>query len=265
MACITMITDFGLQDEFVGVMKGVILGIDPEATIVDVNHGISPQDITEAAYALQSAFRYFPKGSIHLAVVDPGVGTDRSIIAVEHAGYIFLAPNNGLLWPIIGGSLRHPVYRVENRRLFLPRVCRTFHGRDIFAPVAGYLSAGGDLKALGPVLPFEEVEPLQGGLMRLTGTREIEGVVVAVDRFGNLVTNIHQASLEALDKGNLVIYLDRHRIDLWAETYAAGKQGDPIAVLGSRDCLEIAVNRGRADQVLGVGRGSSIRVRVAES
>ncbi len=266
MACITLLTDFGIQDEYAGVLKGVILNIDPTAVVIDITHGISAQNVIEAAYTLKAAFDYFPRGSIHLAIVDPGVGTDRNIIAVPFNGHLLMAPNNGLLWPIIGESLqKQTVYRVDNEKLYRQPVSRTFHGRDIFAPVAAYLSRGGRVQALGPKLPLGQVEPLGVEAPKLSGDKEIEGIVVSVDRFGNLVTNVHRSDLSRLAAGRLIIQMGGRRIEDWVENYASGKSGAPVAIMGSRDCLEIAVNGGSAAGILKVTLGAVIRVQALDN
>jgi len=261
MTTITLLTDFGLQDEYIGVLKGVIRGINPTVTIIDVTHGIAPQNVVAAAYTLKAAFTFFPLGTIHVAVVDPGVGTQRNIVAVRCGGHLFLAPDNGLLGPIMADHAPEAGYQVENENLFRHPVCPTFHGRDVFAPVAAHLAQGLPLKALGRPLNFDRLRPLDVREARIDPSGTLEGEVVSVDRFGNLITNIGSRLLSALGPGKLEILLGDHTISGMAGTYAQGTPGKPMAVIGSRDCLEIAVNGGSATQSLKLAYGEIVRVR----
>jgi S-adenosylmethionine hydrolase len=260
MAIITLLTDFGVQDEYVGVLKGVILGTNPSATIVDISHAIGAQNISAAAHTLKASYPYFPQGTIHVAVVDPGVGTRRAIIAVHSDGHLFLAPDNGLLTPIVRQAKSVTIHRVDNEALFLHPVSRTFQGRDIFAPVAGHLSKGFSLDALGPVVGMDSVVLLEEIEPPLVSSGEIVGKVVAVDRFGNLITNIHAKELAALGSSQLGITAGDVTIGGLADSYAQGDPDRPIAILGSRDCIEIAINLGNAARVLEMGVGGVVRV-----
>ena len=265
MAVITLLTDFGAQDEYAGVLKGAVLSVDPSAVIVDLSHGICPQAVDQAARMLAASYAFFPTGSIHVAVVDPGVGTSREIIAVRYHGHYFLAPNNGLLWPLVLESPSSaPVFQVENKTLFRHPVSRTFHGRDIFAPVAGHLSKGVPLDQLGRLLPVERVKKLEVQIPELTSGSEIRGLVVSVDRFGNLVTNIGASHLAGLKSGKLLIDLSGRQIEGVADSYADGKPSAPVALLGSRGCLEIAVYAGSAADLLNCGKGTPVAVRCAD-
>ncbi len=261
MACITLLTDFGLQDEYVGVLKGVIHTIDPAAAVIDITHGIDARDVLSAAFTLKAAYRYYPPGTIHLAIVDPGVGSDREIIAMPLEGHILLAPNNGLLWPLIHDADAPEIYQVENTTLFRRPVSRTFHGRDIFAPAAAHLSRGGSIRNLGRRLPFQRVRKLDGGIARIVDQRTVEGVIVSRDRFGNLITNIHRSDLDRLGTGQPAVRLGGRRIDHWVATYADGPEATPVALIGSRDCLEIAVKNGSAAELLRASQGAQITVR----
>ncbi len=261
MAAITLLTDFGIQDEYVGVLKGVIRSINPTVTVIDVTHGIAPQNVVAAAYTLKAAFPFFPEGTIHLAIVDPGVGTRRDIVAVRCAGHLFLAPDNGLLGPTLADRAPEAGYRVENESLFRHPVCRTFNGRDVFAPVAAHLARGLPMKALGRPLDFDQLQPLRVREPRIEPSGTLEGEVVGVDRFGNLITNIGSAHLSSLGPGKLQILLGDHTISGLADTYAQGAPGKPLAVFGSRDCLEIAVNGGSANQFLNLTYGEIVRIK----
>jgi S-adenosylmethionine hydrolase len=260
MALISLITDFGTQDEYVGVLKAVILGIDPAAVPIDVSHAVDPQDVAQAAFLLQSAYVHFPAGSIHLVVVDPGVGTPRDILVLERDGHRFVAPDNGVLTLVMeGGAAR--VRRLENPAWRRDPVSPTFHGRDIMAPAAALLSRGAD-----PVGAGIEIAP--DAVVRLTDLRArptvagVEGRVVQIDRFGNLITNIDHGLFEAAaTSGSLEICVGHRTLRGVRRTYADGTPGDPIALVGSRGTLEVAVCSGSAERELHVGKGAPVRVR----
>ncbi|MCP4745509.1 MAG: SAM-dependent chlorinase/fluorinase [Desulfobacteraceae bacterium] len=263
MTLITLLTDFGNKDEYAGVLKGVILNVNPRATIVDLNHNIEPQDILGAAYSLKYAYPYFPAGTIHVAVVDPGVGSTRSILAVHVDGHFFLAPDNGLLAPILEIKSPGKLVRVENRNLFLHPISRTFHGRDIFAPVAAYLSQNGKLDKLGPFIQKEQIRPLDGHKPSMPEENKIQGIVVNIDRFGNLVTNIEDRALKAMsawDPKSVVITAGDSLINGLSESYSDVKPGRLLAIIGSRNCLEIAINQGNAAKRLRIPRGVPVNV-----
>lgn len=264
MALITLLSDFGIQDEYVGVMKGVITGIHPEVRIVDISHQIGPQDIIHGAFVLAASYHYFPVGTVHVAVVDPGVGGDRRILAAEGGGYRFLAPDNGLLERVLADQVQVTVVSVECDRYFLKPVSHTFHGRDVFAPVAARLAAGLPLAELGPVV---ERQLLVSGVVprcRFLPEGCIEGIVVAVDRFGNLMTNIDSAAIEQLARrfpGNpMVVEVAGRRIGGIVAAYDRVVVGDPLAIVGSRGLLEISVNCGNAHASLNAGRNDGVRV-----
>ena len=262
MAVITLLTDFGLQDEYVGVLKGVIAGINPAATVIDICHGIAPQDVASAAYMLRAAFAYFPRGTIHVAIVDPEVGSARDVVAVACEGHIFLAPDNGLLGPVLADAAPQSGYRVENQSLFRQPVSKTFHGRDVFAPVAAHLSLGLQLKAVGRPLEIDRLCMLQIPEPRMLTGRTLEGEVVAVDRFGNLITNIRSRHLSALGAGVLRVMVCGRTIPHLTSAYVQGSVDEPLAIIGSRDYLEIAVNRGSAAEMLQVAQGEIVHVKV---
>jgi S-adenosylmethionine hydrolase len=187
---ITLITDFGTAGPYVGSMKGVILSIHPDARIVDIAHDIRPQDVDEAAFVLNRAYAYFPAGTIHVVVVDPGVGSDRAVLAVRTERYIFLAPDNGVLKYVFDACPDARVFRVTNQDFSLSPVSRTFHGRDVFAPAAAHLSRGVDIERMGE--PFTEY--VRGEVQRPeVRPREIRGEIVFIDGFGNGITNIEEA------------------------------------------------------------------------
>lgn len=263
MAVVTLLTDFGLQDEYVGVLKGVILSNNPRATIVDISHGIDAHDIAAATYALKSSYGFFPEGSVHVAIVDPGVGTERAIIAAQCNRHLFLAPDNGLLAPILRDGSYTTIYRVENEDLFRHPVSRTFHGRDIFAPVAAHLSKGLALKALGPSVGMDQVQSLATNGPRFLSAKELEGRVVAIDRFGNVITNVHCDDMAKLDGRAMTISIGNHTIEGMVENYAQSGSKNPVAIIGSRGCLEIAIHSGSAARTLIMAKGDIVRVKVA--
>ncbi|MGD9308425.1 MAG: SAM-dependent chlorinase/fluorinase [Desulfosarcina sp.] len=254
MALITLLTDFGMQDEYVGVMKGVIAGLNPDATIVDICHRIAPQDIVHGAFILAAAYAYFPAGTVHVAVVDPGVGGRRRILAMEHDAHRFVVPDNGLIEQVLAGGSPSAVVSVEETRYFLASVSHTFHGRDIFAPVAARLAAGLSLSHLGPTV--DPASMVSGVIPRCgfcTPTC-IEGVVVAADRFGNLMTNIDAASIDRLVQAcpgkRMVVELAGRHIGTIATSYDHVPRQSSLAVIGSRGLLEISVNCGSAEEQL---------------
>ena len=263
MPVITLLTDFGTVDEYVGVMKGVILSICPSATVIDITHGIPPQDRVWAAYLLESGYRCFPPGTIHLAVVDPGVGTDRAILAAEVGDYIVVAPDNGVLTRLLTDNDLGRVVSVTNPDFFRPRISRTFHGRDIFAPVAAHLARGADLEQLGP-----EIDPRRGGVVRLDLSvpelrpdGELVGTVVGSDRFGNLMTDIDEETLSTWGgAGQPVLMIGDHRVTGLATSYADVPLGAPLMIVNSREYLEIAINGGSAESGLGLRRGEPVRL-----
>ncbi len=244
-APIVLLTDFGLKDHYVGVMKGVIAGLSPQASIIDLTHEIPPQDIRTACFQLWAAYRYFPEGSIFVAVVDPGVGTRRKGLLLSAGGRFFLGPDNGLFSLILEEDPNFSAYALVNKDYFLPVISFTFHGRDIFAPCAAHLFNGAPLESFGP--PIHD-------LVRLPLPRVVKepgrlrGGVLHVDHFGNLITNISAKDLCAhkvkkiLFQGKSIPFL---------KTYAEGKEGEPLAIIGSSGLLEIAVYRGSAAKCLG--------------
>jgi len=266
MAIVTLLTDFGTQDEYVGLMKGVILSINPAATIVDITHAIDSQDIVQAAYAIHSAYRYFPAGSVHLIVVDPGVGTDRSLLALEVKNQYFVAPDNGVLTLLFGEHNETRLVRLSNADFFLDTVSRTFHGRDIIAPVGAHITQGTDLFQLGDSITPAEAVWLKNIGAQHRNSGEITGTIVTVDHFGNLISNIHHQMLKQIEQspaGNPVnIRIGSHVIRGIRRTYADVGPNEATGLIGSRGYLEIAVNKGNAARELNVGKGDTVRVKI---
>lgn len=269
MSVITLLTDFGLRDGYAGIMKGVILSINPSAVIVDITHDIDPQDILEAAYRIQSAYRYFPPGTVHVVVVDPGVGSERSIIALKKGNHVFLFPDNGVLTLLVDEGEVDSVVRVDNPAYFLDSVSSTFHGRDIFAPVAAYLSKGVGIERIGTVMALDKLLRLRAVRPSVLPSGELAGRIVSIDRFGNLITNIDTVTLEkkyAIGTwADLQIMIDgaalQKIISGISRTYASVSTRQPLALIGSSGYLEIAVNCGSAADRFQAAKGDRIRLR----
>lgn len=251
---ITLLTDFGATDGFVGTMKGVILNINPNAQIVDLSHQISPQDIEAGAFILNNCFHFFPTGTIHVAVVDPGVGTQRRILAVASSRYFFIAPDNRILKYIFQSDETFTVIEVLNKQFFLKRISRTFHGRDIFAPVAAHLSRGVSIHDFG-----DQIEDYDRGAgdWAIVANRRISGKIIYIDHFGNLITNI---SASQLHKPIRSIAIGSHRIDGVSKSYGDVAIGMPVAIIGSAGFLEIAVRNGNAQQHFAATRGDAVEI-----
>lgn len=260
---ITLLTDFGLSDAYVAIMKGVILSIAPRATIVDITHEVPPQSILEGAYLLQTSYRFFPPGTIHVAVVDPGVGTDRRPIAIQTDRSALVGPDNGLLAPIVDeiradrGDVR--IVELTEQKFWLPVISATFHGRDIFSPVAAHLLNGAALAELGR--PIVDIRPsvVPAPTPGLMGA--VEGQIIHVDRYGNCITNITRGDLDehAFD-GRLHVDIAGERLTGLYRAYSLGPVGVPMALIGSSGHLELAVCNGNAAKSLGVTAGDRLRV-----
>ncbi len=255
---ITLTTDFGLKDGYVAAMKAVILNIAGDLPLIDVTHLIPAHNIASGAYVLHSTYRHFPPGSVHLAVVDPGVGSRRAILAMRCEGHLFVAPDNGLL----SFLYRNPdavVRTLTDPGRWCPRPSSTFHGRDIFAPLAAHLAKGMPLESVGPRCrprPEPWAEPLRNG-------DSLRGRIIHIDHFGNAVSNIRKEHLEALpDCVAVVVTLVGGPPLPLKVTYTDAAPGEPLALVGSADHLEIAVNQGRADHLLNLAPGAPIEVSV---
>jgi len=259
---ITLLTDFGLADAYVGTMKGVIVSVNPRARIVDLSHGVAPQDVRGAAFLLAGAFGYFPPGTIHVAIVDPTVGSERSAICVRSGGHYFIGPDNGVLSLACYRAGRPRIHLLENERFFLPQTSRTFHGRDVFAPVAAHLSAGVPLEEFGP--RARSMERIRVPVPAMRAGPAVRGQVVHVDGFGNLITNIGRdhirRAFSGVEEGDLVLSLGDHRIGGLSGTYSDVGSGKALALFGSFDLLEIAIRDGNASSRLGIGRGDRVGI-----
>ncbi|MEW5850889.1 MAG: SAM-dependent chlorinase/fluorinase [Myxococcota bacterium] len=260
MTIITLLTDFGLRDPFVGVMKGVILGIAPNARLVDLSHDVPPQDIATGARMLAWSVRYFPAGSIHVAVVDPGVGSTRAAVAVQAGDQVLVGPDNGLFTAVLRRHRLQRAVRLENPAYQRHPVSSTFHGRDVFAPVAAHLASGVPLEALGPVTTDVNLLDLSQPLRR---GRELVAHVVHVDTFGNLVLDLEVEALrEAAAGGECRFRVGDRVIDGLSRTYADVREGALLAYPGSQDDVEIGIRNGSAARALGVGTGAEVIVEL---
>lgn len=269
MTVVSLLTDFGHEDAYVGIVKGVIFGVNPDASIVDLTHDIPPGDLARAAYVMETAYGYFPPGSVHVVVVDPGVGSGRRIVAVETEGHFFLAPDNGVLTGVLAKDAGMRAVSVENAGLFLSSVSRTFHGRDIFAPVAGHLSRGVALEALGPAIECSRMVRLRPAEPVAGNGTDISGTVVTMDRFGNLITNIRRQDLadgaNPGAMGNWRVHIGGRMIEGISGCYGAVAPGALLALFGSTERLEISVNGGNAGKILGIGPGDDVRMIMESS
>ena len=253
---ITLLTDFGARDAYVAAMKGVILGLNPRAVLVDVTHEVFAQDILAGAFILAQAAPYFPPGTIHLAVVDPGVGTGRRGLAAYGRGQFWVGPDNGLLQWAWASSPDLTIVSLTAAAYFRPQIAATFHGRDIFAAVAAHLSLGVDLTSFGPPvtdpLPLPFPAPVRNPEM-------IQGQIIYVDHFGNLVSNVAAAELRAwLQNRGLLVRIGSRAISGLSSTYEDAASGEFLALMGSHGYLEIACNQDHAARRLGLGVGAPL-------
>jgi len=254
---ITLTTDYGTNDHLVGTLKGVILKINPDTNIVDITHNVAPYDLLDGALAIGSAYSYFPARTIHIVVVDPGVGTDRRPLLVSGETQYFVAPDNGVLSLIYEREESLVVRHANVEHYYLQPVSKTFHGRDIFAPIAAWLSKGSQASAMGD----EITDHKKFAMPRpKAGEGGLKGVVLRVDSFGNLVTNFRAEDLPAqsLENGEVRFQLGNHTVSKLVDTFAKGAPGEAFAYVGSNGFVEIGINRGNASRSLGVARGVQV-------
>jgi S-adenosylmethionine hydrolase len=255
---IALLTDFGTRDWYVAALKGVILSRAPRARIVDLTHEIPPQDVAAGSFTLAAAVPWFPPGTVFLAVVDPGVGTERAVLAAQAGGRSFVGPDNGLLWLSLEQARRRTVVRLTNRRYWLKAVSRTFHGRDIMAPVAAYLARGGSLHRLGP---RHRATPLAWPAAVLRG-RAVTGAIIHIDAFGNLITNLRARRwLPASQERQCALRYRRRTVPV-VSSYADGRPRQPVAVIGALGLVELAIRNGSAQRLLGARRGDAVTLRL---
>jgi S-adenosyl-L-methionine hydrolase (adenosine-forming) len=255
---LTLTTDFGLSDHYVGVMKGVILSICPAARLVDICHDLRAYEVSEAAFTLAQAWHWFPRATIHVVVIDPGVGTSRRPILVQAGGHTFVAPDNGVLSMVYSREPKHKVREIVNDRYFLQPVSNTFHGRDIFSPVAAHLASGISParfgKLIGDYLRLALDQPAR------TGRRAWTGTILRVDRFGNMVTNFSVEDFAELGRRPFEMAVGLRRIGLLARTYAGSALGEPFVIIGSSGYYEISVNQASAAKLLGCAAGAPVEL-----
>jgi S-adenosyl-L-methionine hydrolase (adenosine-forming) len=262
MPIVTLTTDFGRRDHYVAAMKGVILQIAPKTTVVDVTHHIKPQDVMHAAFVVRQIWQSFPRDTIHIVVVDPGVGSERRIIAAQFTRQLLISPDNGIV-SFLHRDLQLEALRVvSNNRMFAStETANTFHGRDIMAPVAAHLCSGHKLAEVGPTA--DQLEILDLPKPEQSADRSIKGEVIYLDGFGNLVTNLTREDLAKTfaARPGAHVWLDDHDVGPLVQTYAQVEEGKALALIGSADMLEIAVNCGNAAKRFNADVGATVVVK----
>ena len=258
LGLITLTTDFGLHDGYVAAMKGAMLAIAPDASLVDVSHDVPSRDVASGAYVLSSAYRYFPAGTVHLAVVDPGVGSARRAIAVESADYLFVGPDNGLFSGVFQLEPSWNVFEITNAAFFRSVVSPTFHGRDIFGPVAAHLSNQVPSAELGP--PVANPIRLDAWTVQERDD-EVAGRIVHVDRFGNAISNLGR---RRIGDGEVRVRVRNNLFEGICRTYADVPDGEALVLFGSEETLEVAINGGNAARELGLRRGDRVTVELGK-
>lgn len=255
----TLLSDFGTRDPYVAAVKGVLLSINPALDLVDITHEITPQNIQEGGFVLASAFQYFPEDTLHLAIVDPGVGGKRRGLAAASERHLFVGPDNGLFDRVFTLEPPRLVVSLENPDYQLPDPSSTFHGRDIFAPAAAHLSLGLPIEKLGPPISYQM---RFAGQLILGDQDEIQGEIIHVDRFGNLISNIEIPPMQSqIELQGLHIYLGSESVLTGPSTYEQAPRLRPFALIGSSGHLEVAVRDGSAHEVTGHGVGTPVLVR----
>jgi len=256
---LTLTTDFGVSDHYVGAMKGVILSVCPQAQIVDISHEVKPFGISEGAYLIAQAYRYYPARTVHVVVVDPGVGTSRRPILMEAAGQRFVAPDNGALAMIYSRETAK-IRLISNEKYFRQPVSRTFHGRDIFAPVAAHVAAGVPPARMGKLIQ-DYLRPVFEKPQR-TGKRTWMGRILKIDRFGNIITNFHAGEFPDLDQRNFSLALGPREVSVMARNYAQCGPGELFAIWGSSEYLEVSIGQGSAAREVGCESGAAVELTV---
>jgi S-adenosyl-L-methionine hydrolase (adenosine-forming) len=247
---ITLLTDFGISDPYVAMMKGVILSVNPDAVLVDIGHLTGAGEIAQAAGVILEAFSFFPEGTVHLVVVDPGVGSRRRSLVLEAGGHFFVGPDNGLFSPVMARYEDARLFHLTEKKYFLPEISNTFHGRDIFAPVSAHLSHGESPENMG--LQVYDPIDLELPVPQKVGDT-LFGEVINVDNFGNLVTNISRRDLDSfLGSASPVIYIGNQVIEGINKFYGDISKNSVLAIINSSEMLEIAVNMGKASELMGV-------------
>lgn len=258
---ITLTTDFGISDYYTGAMKGVIYNINPAATVVDISHSVQSFDLLDGAMMIAQSYSYYPKDSIHVVVVDPGVGTNRRPILATVGSHYFIAPDNGVLSLVFEREERIQVRHITSTHYFVQPVSQTFHGRDIFAAVAGWLSKGVETSKFGETV--EDYVKFVAPRAKSGDGNQVKGLVLKVDKFGTLVTNITPADVAGMFGGEFKINVGNATVTKLVSNYAEGAKGEAFAIIGSGGFLEISVNRGSAAQVTGANKGSEVVVTIS--
>jgi len=255
---ITLLTDFGISDYYVGIVKGVILSINPSARTIDITHQIPAQDIEEAAFTLHAAYRSFQKGTIHLAVVDPGVGSSRRAIVARAGDYYFVGPDNGIFSYIFDEEPKRQIIHITAQEYFRQPVSKTFHGRDIFAPVAAHLSRGVSFDSFGPEIRDEvRLKPLTP---EITKKGKVRGRIIYIDRFGNCVTNFDQRTISEAVEESATFSVNGKQIQSVRKSYAEGIGHKLFAIWGSAGFMEISARNRSAAKMLKAKRGDAVTV-----
>mgnify|MGYP001770696327 FL=1 len=260
---ITLLTDFGYDSYFVPSMKGVILSLNPDAVIIDITHAIPPFNIYKAAFTLWASYKYFPRGTVHVVVVDPGVGTSRRAIAIKTRNYYFVGPDNGVLMMAAEDDGIIEVRAIESREFMRPVVSSTFHGRDIFAPAAAYLSLGLDISMLGPRVTDPVKLP---GISSKVSRGVADSRIIYIDHFGNAYTGVREGDLGTLGLGygdELRVVIPRRGVDIrvrFLRSYGYANEGEALALINSEGFLELSVNRGSFAQRFGVEEGDEVTI-----
>ncbi|MCZ2078255.1 MAG: SAM-dependent chlorinase/fluorinase [Bryobacteraceae bacterium] len=256
---ITLTTDFGASDHFVGTMKGVLLSIAPQAQLVDITHNLNPFEISEGAFVIGQAYRYFPKNTVHLVVIDPGVGTARRPILVQAGGQFFVAPDNGVL-SMVYSREKPKVRAVTADKFFLKPVSHTFHGRDVFSPVAAHTARGTPPAAFGKLI--KDYLRLDLETPSRTGKRVWTGTILKIDHFGNLITNFRMEEFEDIQTRRFEMAVGTRRLWRLANTYAEVEPGELVLIAGSAGFIEICANQASAAKLLGCGVGAPAELTV---
>lgn len=263
---ITLLTDFGLTDEYVGVVKGVLLTYCPGAQLVDISHNIPPQNIQTASHLLHRSFRYFPQNSVHLVIVDPGVGSKRQILAIHAENHFFVGPDNGLFSRILSPTESTKVYRVTSAKHCQPKISKTFHGRDIMAPAAGWLASSGKIDELGPEVGIKDciIDKLWHKNVFDKTDNTLTGTICHIDRFGNLCTTFQKD--EIVKRGarkKLTIQIDSASIVGINSSYSEVENEALVAYFDSHNFLEIGARNSNAAKLLQAKVGDQIRILIS--
>lgn len=262
---IVLMTDFGYKDNFIGVIKGVILNIAPNTNILDLTHNIQSQNIKQAAFILDTSYSFFPEGSIFVAVVDPDVGSNRKAIAVKTCNYYFVAPDNGILTYVLEKEKIIEIVELTNPKYQLSQISNTFHGRDIFAPISAYISKGITLNNFGSTVKYNNITKINKPYFNIQDSNHFSGEIIHIDNFGNLITSI-QASQIGLENNNLkdwIIEIGVYKINGISKSFADVEENQLLAFIGSSGYMEIAIRNGNAREYMGMN--SNIKFNISKS